>query len=145
MITNLPVDEDVKDFTTPKRTIKFKIDDDVFEAAPEIAAGLMLEFASEADRLDEQSLASADAMHIMTTLMQALLLPQSFTVFKSRLSDQLHPIGVQTFADVVSWLLEQYGLRPTESDSESSPGSDNLANGTRSTESAFDPVSISGY
>lgn len=140
MITNLPVTQDVKDFTTSQAPIKFKIDDDVFEAAPDVAAQLMLEFAAEAEKLDDQELVPADMMHIMTLLMQAVLLPNSFAVFNARLSDSEHPIGIKKFNDVVSWLMEQYGLRPTESDSDSSPGSDNLATGTRLTASVSAPA-----
>jgi hypothetical protein len=138
--------DEIRDFSRPRGTLKFRVDDDVFEAPPDIAAELALQFADEAERLgvgddgDERP-SVASQVQVMHNVIKMILLPDSAERFIARLRDPAHPIGVEVFQEVTEYLLERYGLRPTESDSPSSSGSDNLATGTNSKVSALDEAS----
>lgn len=146
-MTEVTMSEEMMDFTLPRKTIKFKIDDDVFEAPPDVAAELMLRFADEASALDAdvtgRQPTPGEQLAVMHNLMRMILLPDSAERFIARLSDASRPIGVETFERVTDYLLESYGLRPTESDSPSSSGSDSPGTGTNSKESANGVVSTS--
>lgn len=53
------------------------------------------------------------------------------------------PIELDQLTDVVEWVMGEYGLRPTEPASDSSPGQPNPAYGTNSTVPTSGEVSIS--
>lgn len=127
--TTVAVDDDVKDFSSARRSIKFRIDDDVFEAAPDIAAELALDYA---DKIDEFGTSPTNQQQkvIVHELFRMLLLPESADRFIERLSDQRNPIGSNKIERITRWLFEEYGLRPTQSDSASSTGSENQDAGT---------------
>jgi hypothetical protein len=128
--TTIPVDDDVKDFSSPRRSIKFRIDDDIFEAAPDIAAELALDYADKLDELGGDKPTNQQQKTIIHELFRMLLLPESAERFIERLSDQRNPIGSTKIERITSWLFGEYGLRPTQSDSASSTGSENLDAGT---------------
>jgi hypothetical protein len=135
-LLEVPVTEEMKDFTRPKRAIKFKVDDDVFDAVPEIAAGLVVQFAEEAELIDKNDVKPGELIGVMTNLFQYVLPPESSTRLITRLTDPKNPIGLERVLEIIQWLLEQYGLRPTEADSDSSDGVLSPVDGTSSTVSA---------
>lgn len=141
----VPMTDEVLDFSSARKTLKFRVDDDLFEAPPDIAAELALRFADEAAQLDDDNggPTSEQQVTVMRNLIRMILLPESAERFIARLSDAANPIGVETFERVVEHLLERYGLRPTESDSPSSSGSDSLGTGTSLRESPSDTGSNS--
>lgn len=110
-------DDDVMDFSSPRRVIKFRIDDDVFEAAPDIAAELALDYADKLDQLGGEDATFKQQKEIIHALFRMVLLPASADRFIERLSDQRNPIGNLKIEKITRWLFEEYGLRPTKSDS----------------------------
>lgn len=120
------------DFSATRKVIRFRVDEDVFEAAPSIAADLALEYAELAETLTEGASMSKqrDVIH---ALFRMVLLPESADRFINRLSDQRNPIGHDQITRITQWLFEEYGLRPTEAGSASSTGSVNRDAGTSST------------
>lgn len=116
---NVPIDDNVMDFSSPQENIRFRMDDDMFEAIPEIAAISMLRFADNAERLEDATISSEEKIKIIQDLFRMVLVPESSTRFIRRLDDSTHPIGMRRFIDVTQYLLERYGLRPTEADSAS--------------------------
>lgn len=135
-----PADAPVKDFSRQRKRHIFRIDGDVFEAATALPGKVLARFAKrfadiEALPVDEQLDAFADALSMV-------LLPESDARFQKRLDDLENPIELDQASDVIQWLLEQYGLRPTEPSSPSSPGLPSLASGTSSTDAAQPQVSI---
>lgn len=116
-----PSDSGIKDFTPKRKLLKFKIDDDVFEAVPALPALLAMEFVDNA-----QAFESADS-HLRIEIVQAMfdlvLEEKSATRFFERLSSKTNAIDVQTMFQVVDWLMGEYGQVPTESPSGSSNGS----------------------
>lgn len=136
MSTEIEVTEEIKNFAVNDRPIRFRVGDEIFEAAPDVAAELMMRFADQASILERDDATYEQQADVIRRLFFMVLLPESAERFVVRLNDPERPIGLSTFIDVTRWLLEQYGLRPTESDSDSSTGSDNPESGTRSRASA---------
>jgi hypothetical protein len=118
----------VKNFTPKRKLLRFKIDDDVFEATPALPALLAMEFADNA-----QAFETADS-HRRIELIQAIfdlvLEEKSATRFFERLSSKSDAIDIQTMFDVVDWLMGEYGGRPTESPASSSNGSETQESGS---------------
>jgi hypothetical protein len=121
-LAEITMTEEMKDFSRPKRAIKFKVDDDVFEATPELAAALVVEFAEEAELIDKDATRPAELIGVMGNLLNRVLLPSSAERLMARLKDTKNPIGIERLLEIIEWLLEQYGLRPTPPDSDSSAG-----------------------
>jgi len=126
-------DDDIMDFSSPRRALKFRIDEDVFEAAPDIAAELALEYADKVERLSGEDATNEQQKEIIHALFRMVLFPESAERFIARLSDQQRPIGQVKIGRITRWLFEEYGLRPTASDSASSTGSESQDAGTSST------------
>jgi hypothetical protein len=73
---------------------------------------------------------------LLKRALELALMPDSWERFAARLSDKTRPIDDDQMSDVVLWLLEQYGLRPTEPSSPSSDGPASPESGTSSTENS---------
>lgn len=50
--------------------------------------------------------------------------------------DKIEPLEVDQAVDIMNWALEKYGMRPTQSSSDSSNGSPTDGDGTRSADGA---------
>lgn len=133
------------DFSIPRRSIRFRVDDDVFEATPEIPVDVALEFADHAERLERADVSEQEKFVSVRRLLELLLRGDSAERFVARLGDRDNPIGVQQFVKIIQWLFGEYGLRPTESGSESFAGPSSPEFGTSSTASTSDAGSTSGY
>lgn len=130
----------VKDFSRKRERLVFRIDDDVFEAATALPGKTLSRFATrftdiEKTPFDKQLDVFADALAMV-------LLPESNSRFQKRLDDLENPIELEQASDVITWLLEHYGLRPTEPSSDSSTGPVSPASGTNSTDAQQPQVSI---
>lgn len=128
--TTVEIDDDVMDFSSPRRSLKFRVDADVFEASPDIAAELALDYADKVEQLGGDDATHEQQKEIIHSLFRMVLFPESADRFIERLSDQRNPIGQKKIADITRWLFEEYGLRPTGSDSASSTGSESRDAGT---------------
>lgn len=130
----------VKDFSRKRERLIFRIDGDIFEAATALPGKTLARFAArfadiEKTPVDKQLDAFADALGMV-------LLPESNALFQKRLDDLEHPIELEQASDVIQWLLERYGLRPTEPSSDSSTGPASPASGTSLTDAQQPQVSI---
>ena len=128
-----PSDEAIRDFSE-RVNVKFRIDGDVFEGVPGIPTMTLLAFANDFGNLNESEFKNQpDAFR---KLFELVLTPESFDVFMERMSDPRHPISMTQVMRILPWLMEEYGMRPTEPSSTSSNGSPNLDAGTSSTVNA---------
>lgn len=134
--TTVVVDDEVMDFSTRTKSLKFRVDDDVFEAAPDIAAELALRFADTAEKLENESATNEDQIEVIHALFRMVLFPESADKFIDRLSNPKKPIGNGKIQRITRWLFEEYGLRPTTPDAVSSTGSANPDAGTNLTVSS---------
>lgn len=132
---------EIKDFTRQREPIRFRIDDDIFEAAPEIPAAVMAKFTMRFS--DADSIKDPDAqVRALYEALQMVLLPDSYDRFVTRMEDQSAPIGLAQVNDVLVWLMEVYGKRPTQPASGSSSGRPRQESGMNSMGGPLPGVSI---
>jgi hypothetical protein len=128
-----PSDEEIIDFTE-HINVKFRIDDDVFIGKKNIPALSLIEFGTMFDGLTESDLMKdSESFNRMFSLV---LQKQSAARFFERMGSDDEPIAMTQVMRIIPWIMEKYGMRPTEPSSNSSNGSQNLGDGTSSTVSA---------
>lgn len=120
---------EIRDFTNRDETIKFKIYDYTFEAAPELPLGAMTQI-SKLQNLRETM--DENGLEAIVDIMGIFLLDDSLAQLRTMLNDKRKPFGVRHMQEIVPWLLEEYGLRPTQPSSPSSTGSADGEIGTSS-------------
>lgn len=130
----------IRDFTRKRKRLQFRIDDDVFEAAPALPGQTLAGFATRFADIEKTPL--AQQLDVFADALGMVLLPESNARFQKRLSDLEQPIELEQASDVIAWLMEEYGHRPTEPSSPSSTGLPSPASGTSSTDAQPQPVSI---
>lgn len=120
---------EIRDFTKKRDDISFRVDDDVFHAARGVPAEVLMDFATQfsgmslATPVDEQ-------LKAFRSVFELVLLPESLERFTARMRDRENPIEIDQCEDIVTWLMEKYGLRPTEQPSSSPPGPESPVTGT---------------
>jgi hypothetical protein len=130
----------MKDFTRERHRLQFTIDGDIFEAAPALPGKTLTEFAKRFTDVSDANL--EDRLDIFAEALNMVLLPDSAALFSKRFEDLARPIELEQASDVIVWLLEAYGLRPTQPSSPSSSGPPNPEPGTSSTDVPLPTVSI---
>lgn len=130
-----PVDDsvDIVDFTLPVKLIRFKIDNDVFEAHAALGLPMMQDLIKVAKALGD---AGKDGNYAaITDVFTELLTDESGPRFVQRVQSRgSDAIDVRKqLIPILYWLLERYGLRPTRPSSVSSTGSPSGIDGTTST------------
>lgn len=131
-----PDDDDVeiKDFTLKQKRIKFKIDNDIFEATRVVGLPLMQDLVKVTRGMGKMS--DSGDFSAIPAIFNELLLPASAQRFSERLQakgDDAIDVR-QQLLPVLQYLLEKFGLRPTQLSSESSPGSPGETDGITSTD-----------
>lgn len=132
----------MRDFTRQPKVIEFKIDDDVFRCHPRLPAQVMIDFAVQAEKMGDNP-TGEQGVQAMLDVLEATLLPDHFRQFTVRMKDPGNPIDLAQVSEIVPWIMEEYGLRPTEPSEPSSDGLSALEPGTSSTESTQDVELIS--
>jgi hypothetical protein len=130
----------VKDFSRKRERLLFRIDDDVFEAATALPGKTLARFATRFTDIEKTPI--GEQLNVFADALGMVLLPESNSLFQKRLDDLAKPIELEQASDVIQWLLEAYGLRPTEPSSDSSTGPSSPASGTNSTGAQPQPASI---
>ncbi|WP_329336067.1 hypothetical protein OG252_13040 [Streptomyces sp. NBC_01352] len=131
-----------RDFTKKRKLLDFRIDDDIFEAAPVLPGDIYAEFVTlytstgDVENYQEQH-------DLLKRALSLVLFDESYTRFAARLADKKHPIDDGQMSEVVLWLLEEYAGRPTQPSQPSSDGPASPDSGTSSTESTQPVESIS--
>lgn len=133
-----------KDFTLDRPPIKFAINGENFDAVPALGISLLQQigdvagkFADESD-VDPKNL--GEKLQAFIDMCGAILEPESavrFVNLAPRLDIQ------EQIVPLLFWLLEAYGLRPTEVSSDSSTSSPNEIDGTTSEDGVSSLVSMS--
>lgn len=128
---------DIQDFSLNRKPIRFQIDGEKFDGVNALSPDVLQALALAAENIagDEND----DALDVLKTLPEKLnalvricnsvLKPESATRFAKLaptldLQEQIVPL--------MMWLLEKYGLRPTEVSSGSSQSSQTVSGGTTS-------------
>lgn len=121
----------MKDFSKARKKLLFRIDTDSFEAAPAIPAETLAVFATRFENIE--SVLPGDRFKILSDALELVLLPESYGLLRERMRDKTNPVELDQINDIILWLLEEYGLRPTQPSSASSVGQPNLESGTNLT------------
>jgi len=131
---------EIKSFELNIEPIPFKLNsrsDDTFYAVPDLPLSMIQSLSKfrnitkSTNEFDESTL---------LTIFEELLTPAAFELLKMRVKEKT--FGVKAMMTVIPWLLEQYGLRPTQPSSPSLTGSGDDGTGTSSTDGALVEVSI---
>lgn len=122
----------VKDFTRKRERVTFRVDSDLFEAASALPGQTLTEFARRFS--DIGSTPATEQLTVLTDALAMVLLPESAARFSKRFADLENPIELEQASEIVMWLLERYGLRPTQPSSPSASGPVNPEPGTSSTD-----------
>ncbi|MFJ8049804.1 hypothetical protein [Streptomyces luteogriseus] len=131
-----------RDFSRKRKPLPFTIDGDTFEAATALPGDVFAKFVTlyngtgDTETYQEQH-------DLLKQALELALLPESWQLFAARLADKTRPIDDDQMSDVVLWLLEEYGMRPTQPSPPSSDGSASPESGTNSTESTPPEASTS--
>lgn len=134
---------EIKDFSKARKKLQFRIDDDVFEASSAIPAEVMISFAERFTSADPSKLTVKEQVGIFRDVLGMVLLPESMTQMRKRMADTENPVDIEQLDQVIQWLFEEYGMRPTQESSNSSIGDSPPVPGITSTESSPELVSIS--
>ncbi|MFC8423934.1 hypothetical protein ACFUN7_24165 [Streptomyces sp. NPDC057236] len=122
-----------RDFTKKRKRLDFQIDDDTFEAAPVLPGDVFAEFVTLYNGTVDTE--TYQQQHdLLKSALELALLPESWQRFAERLKDKADPIDDDQMSDVILWLLEEYGMRPTKPSQPSSDGPASPESGTSSTE-----------
>lgn len=135
-----------KQFTSKKPKLSFNIDDDEFEAYAVLPARQFAVFAdkvgtlqrngSDYDGPDKVTLTFDETVTIVLDAVEMALTPESAERLAARISDPENPVDMTTLTDLLSWLLEEWGLiaageaRPTKPRSDSSNGAEETGVGS---------------
>lgn len=132
-----------KDFSLSPEPVTFRIAPDDFECYPEIPLDTLLELSALAadtgDRVAQFNKLKDFFDGIMPPEQAARLRARCKPSTKEEPNPQ--PIGLRHVINILPWLMEVYGLRPTQQSSESDTGSE--AADISSTESSSDEESMS--
>lgn len=101
-----------KDFTGDGGKIQFAVSGETFTALDDIPLAHVGKLAELGEGM------SSGGVDRILQVFQALLEKDSFTRFEAAVNGESSTvIGITRVRDIVLWLLEQYGLRPTEASS----------------------------
>jgi len=147
----------MKDFSAKPRVVEFTVDQEIYRGRPYLPAQTMVDFTLRVEAMGDSATGS-EGFETMMESLQMVLMPDSYRKLKDRMKDPLadlaegeevpaelpyQPIELPQLNEILEWLMEAYGMRPTQSSSDSSAGSPDPASGTSSTASTSVVESIS--
>jgi hypothetical protein len=131
-----------RDFSRKRKRLNFTIDSEEFDAAPALPGDIYAEFVTIYSSTGETE-TYQDQHDALKRALALALIDESYERFQARLRDKTNPIEDDQVGDIVLWLLEEYGMRPTQPSPGSSDGPASPATGTPSTANTQPAESIS--
>lgn len=123
-----------KDFTSQLSTVRFKVGDYIFDALPVIPLGAIEELATLSEGIKSGS--NTSRLEQIVKFFEIVLTDESAAKFRLMAQDRKSPLGLKQIKDIMEWIMEVYGLRPTQAPSDSLDGSDGEETSTPSTDGA---------
>lgn len=117
----------IKDFTKKRKVIQFDLDGHRYVCYPALAIPSLQEISTLA-----ADFTPATAVEQLTKFFEVILPDEDAMRLSAKLTDKNNPLELDQAADIMHWVVEAYGLRPTTSSSASSNGSPTDGDGTRS-------------
>jgi hypothetical protein len=113
---------EIIDFAADDVEIKFDVGEDRFYCAPDIPLGIMQKITGLRNIQDKLE---SEGMEPVLLVFDEFLTPGSAMLFRECVKVK-KTIGLRRIMKILPWIMEQYGLRPTQP---SSPSSDGLSDG----------------
>jgi hypothetical protein len=123
-----------RDFTRKRKRLNFTIDNDEFEAASVLPGDVFADMVALYNSASDQE-TFQEQHDLLKKALEFALLPESWQRYAARLKDKANPIDDDQTSEIVIWLMEEYGVRPTQPSQPSSDGQPSPDSGTSSTES----------
>lgn len=124
---------EIKDFTIVVKPKRFRVGDDMFQAPGVIGLTTMEELAKVGTGFTQ--LNPKEMVERVKAVFDLVLEDDSAARFRQRMESKTEALDVkQQVLPILLWLLEEYGLRPTQPSTPSSTGPD--GDGTSSTPGA---------
>jgi hypothetical protein len=117
-----------KDFSGSPDPVVFRIAPDDFECLPEIPLDAMAQMAELGGKLDDSGSAHVQLGRVYE-FFDTIMTPTSAYLFRQRGrvstpdDPNPNPVGMRAITEILPWLMEVYGLRPTQPSDDSSAGS----------------------
>jgi len=118
-----------KDFTQKKTDIRFKLDGREIRCYPKIKPDVLQELTDSTFELN-----LGNAKEKAAVFFSGVMADEDREHLVARLADPWDEFGVEEAMNIMVYLLECYGLRPTKSSSGKSAGSATGGDGTPSTD-----------
>jgi len=122
-----------RDFSRQSKQIKFTVGEQEYESVPALGIGLAVEMSKIG-----KTFAGGEGLERVDALWEffgGILLDDGADRLKKQAHSKTDPLDVKQLMEIMNWLLEVYGLRPTEPSTPSSTGSSD--GGTSSTDGAL--------
>lgn len=113
-----------RDFTKDRaENHTFIVGDNTYTAVAGLPAQSMLDFAGKFSGLTPETPVDTQ-LEVFTEILGALLEDDSYTVFREAMAtkDRQNMIEFDQMENIISWLLEEFGMRPTQPSSPSATG-----------------------
>lgn len=112
-----------RDFSKKRKPIFFILDSpnpegERFDCYPALALPSLQEISLIAGDMTQEKV-----LESFSAFFKVVLQPDSAERMEKKLYDRLNPLEVEQANDIMSWLMEEYGLRPSKPSSDSSAGS----------------------
>jgi hypothetical protein len=144
-----PATTEIRDFSK-QRTVQFQVKHrdgtpDVYTCEPAIPALLLVDFMGSIDAAQNAQDLKAQAEMFQGIFGMVLDDEQSARII-GRMRDKRDPIDIQQVMDIIQYVMEEYGLRPTtppgpSAEPSASPGSGTSSEATSSTEASTSDAS----
>jgi hypothetical protein len=121
-----------KDFSKVLTPIQFQVDSDYFSALPTLPIPVMQQLIQVSAELQGKTM-GPEALTDVLGVFDIVLMEESRERFKARLQSTENPVSLTQVMDIMVWLMELYGKRPTQQSSDSSSGLPTETVGTIST------------
>lgn len=121
-----------KDFTKVPTPIQFQVDGDYFAALPTLPIPVMQRLIQASSEMQGET-AGPEALDKVLGVFDIVLMEESRERFRARLNSTENPVSLTQVMDIMVWLMELYGRRPTQQSSDSSNGLPTETVGTIST------------
>lgn len=92
---------------TPAPPLSFALFGETFDAVPKVQGKLLIELVKKADSED-----AAQSATMILGFFEDVLLEESYTRFDALISSTDKVVEVETLAEIVGWLMEEYTNRP---------------------------------
>lgn len=120
---------DIMDFAADETAPEFYVGEDHFVCVPDIPLGIMQRVAGIRDI--QKTVMTTGDLDGLLGIFDELLTPESAVLFRACVNNK-KTIGIRRLMKILPWIMEQFGLRPTQPSSPSSSGSSDGETGTSS-------------